>query len=319
MHLIINPTDIYYLTGVRSHDPGEILIIYDENNQSTILCDLRTSALFGRENYQICDQRSEWGDIFARYAILDTDPDFLTQTLRKKIEAYGVRLSSVKSPITRKRVIKTQTEIELLQTSQKLNKNVYERILPFLIPGVTENEIARKIQILQLELGASGSSFPPIVAFGENSAVPHHSPTERKLRPEDIILLDMGLVYQGYCSDMTRMVYQENIPDEARKIGELVTWVTDEIITWAKPGMKAAELDRKARELLGEYEKYFTHSLGHGVGLDIHEAPHVSSKSDEILEPGMIITIEPGIYIAGEYGARYEEMCLVSKEGMSLF
>jgi Xaa-Pro aminopeptidase len=81
------------------------------------------------------------------------------------------------------------------------------------------------------------------------------------------------------------MVYQENIPDEARKIGELVTGVTDEIITWAKPGMKVVELDRKARELLGEHEKYFTHSLGHGVGLDIHEAPHVSSKSDEILEP----------------------------------
>jgi len=318
MHLIINPTDIYYLTWVRSHDPGEILIIYDENNQSTILCDLRTSALFDRENYQICDQRSEWGDIFARYAVLDTDPDFLTQTLREKIEAYGVRLSSVNSPITRKRVIKTQTEIELIQTSQKLNKSVYERILPFLVPGVTENEIARKIQILQLELWASGPSFPPIVAFWENSAVPHHSPTERKLIPTDIILIDMWLIYSWYCSDMTRMVYQENIPDEARKIGELVTGVTDEIITWAKPGMKVVELDRKARELLGEHEKYFTHSLGHGVGLDIHEAPHVSSKSDEILEPWMIITIEPGIYIAGKYGARYEEMVIVDKEKLYL-
>lgn len=84
---------------------------------------------------------------------------------------------------------------------------------------------------------------------------------------------------------MTRMVYQENIPDEARKIGELVTQITQEIIAWAKPSMKMAELDKKARELLGEYEKYFTHSLGHGVGIDIHEAPHVSSKSDEILEP----------------------------------
>lgn len=318
MHLIINPSDIYYLTWVRSHDPGEILIIYDKNDKSTVLCDLRTSALFDTEKYQICDQRSEWGDIFARYAVLDTDPDFLTQTLREKIEGYGVRLSSVKSAITRKRVIKTQTEIELLQTSQKLNKSVYERILPFLIPGVTEEEIARKIQILQLELWASGPSFPPIVAFWENSAVPHHSPTERKLHPEDIILLDMWLIFSGYCSDMTRMVYQDAIPDEAHKIGELVTHVTHEIIAWAKPGMKMAELDKKARELLGEYEKYFTHSLGHGVGIDIHEAPHVSSKSDEILEPWMIITIEPGIYMAGKYGARYEEMCVVSEKWLLL-
>jgi Xaa-Pro aminopeptidase len=318
MHLIINPSDIYYLTWVRSHDPGEILIIYDKNDKSTVLCDLRTSALFDTEKYQICDQRSEWGDIFARYAVLDTDPDFLTQTLREKIEGYGVRLSSVKSAITRKRVIKTQTEIELLQTSQKLNKSVYERILPFLIPGVAEEEIARKIQILQLELWASGPSFPPIVAFGENSAVPHHSPTSRKLLPADIILIDTWLIYQWYCSDMTRMVYQENIPDEARRIGELVTHVTQEIINWAKPGMKVAELDRKARELLWEYEKYFTHSLGHGVGIDIHEAPHVSNKSDEILEPWMIITIEPGIYIAGKYGARYEEIVIVDKEKIYL-
>ena len=109
------------------------------------------------------------------------------------------------------------------------------------------------------------------------------------------------------------MVYQDSIPEEARKIGELVTRVAQELIQWAKPGMNMADIDKKARVLLGEYESYFTHSLGHGVGIDIHEAPGVSSKSEGILQDGMVITIEPGIYIVGKYGARYEEMCVVKE------
>lgn len=113
---------------------------------------MRTSALFDTEKYQICDQRGGWKNIFAKHPELDTDPDFLTQTLREKIEGYGVRLSFAKSPFAQKRIIKTGEEIEILQTSQTLNKEVYEKIIPFLIPGVAEEEIARKIQILQLEL-----------------------------------------------------------------------------------------------------------------------------------------------------------------------
>lgn len=317
MQLIINPSDIYYLTWVRPHDPGEILILIGE--QKIIFCDARTSALFDEKKFQIVDKREQWGEVFTRNTKIETDPDYLTQTLREKIEWYGVSFIMNKSPVTKKRILKTWVEIEILKQSQLLNKKVYKMIVPLLIPWVTEEEMARKIQTFQLEFWATGPSFPPIVAFWENSAVPHHSPTQRKLRPDDIILLDMWLIYQGYCSDMTRMVYQEGMPDEARKIGELVTSVTNEIIKWARPGMRVADLDKKARELLGEYDPYFTHSLGHGVGIDIHEAPHISSKSDEILEPWMIVTIEPGIYISGKYWARYEEMCAVTWEWLVIF
>lgn len=152
---------------------------------------MRTSGLFDGNCFTIIDDRKNWEKAFSKFKTLSTDPDFLTQSLRAKIEKYGVRLIMKKSPITQKRIIKTSHEVELLQESQKLNKKVYEMILPFLIPGVTEEAIARKIQILQLELGATGPSFSPIVAFGENSAVPHHSPTQRKLLPTDTILLDM--------------------------------------------------------------------------------------------------------------------------------
>lgn len=127
----------------------------------------------------------------SQFEALETDPDFLTQSFREKIENYGVQLTMKKSPVTQQRIIKTPEEIEKLRESQRRIKLVYEAIVPFLVPGVSEVEIARKIQILQLELGASGPSFPPIVAFGENSAVPHHSPTGRKLRSDDFILLDM--------------------------------------------------------------------------------------------------------------------------------
>lgn len=171
MHLIINPSDIYFLTGVRSHDPGEILIMLEkkeerkDKREGFIFCDARTSALFDARKYEIIDDRKKWGETFKEYPELDTDPDFLTQTLREKIEKYGVQLHMQKSPITEQRIVKTPEEIQKLRTSQEMNKRVYEQILPFLVPRVTEEEIARRIQILQLELGANGPSFPPIVAF----------------------------------------------------------------------------------------------------------------------------------------------------------
>jgi len=373
MHLVLNPSDIYYLTGVRSHDPGEILMIQDNkaerihNKEGIIFCDARTSALFDAEKYHIIRERAKWCEEFAKYPLLATDPDFLTQSLREKIEWYGVQLEMQKSPITEKRTIKTSPEIEFLQVSQSMNKKVYEMILPFLVPGVSEEEIALKIQILQLELWASGSSFPPIVAFWENSAIPHHSPTWRELQKSDIVLIDMGLIWKGYCSDMTRCtiiknkaerinnkegnsdvtsaeagVYQGisgmdlaylptgqvfrqavshlrgNDEKDFYEIYTLLQNVTHSIISWAKPGMKVSDLDKKARKMLWDFEPYFTHSLGHGVGIDIHESPRISSKSEEILQPWMVITIEPGIYIPGKYGARYEEMIVVTSKWLEL-
>lgn len=346
MNLIINPSDIYYLTWVRFHDPGEILLLLEKKEEKwanliasrkkkkegIIFCDPRTSELFDKEQYDIIDERKNWGKTFSKYTNLSTDPDFLTQSLREKIEKYGVKLAMKKSPISQKRIIKTSHEIELLRESQKLNKKVYEMILPFLTPGVTEEYIARKIQIFQLELWASGASFSPVVAFGENSAVPHHSPTERKLQSDDVVLVDMGLVWRGYCSDMTRCLQIKkeeewvNLTTSIKKKNEgsfdeiytLLQNVTNSIISCAKPGMKVSELDKKARKMLGKYAPYFTHSLGHGVGIDIHEAPRVSSKSKDILRSWMVITIEPGVYIPGKYGARYEEMVYVDKDALSL-
>jgi Xaa-Pro aminopeptidase len=334
MDLITNPSDIYYLTWVRPHDPGEILLVLPDKKEKRkkkkegiILCDPRTNALFDKAQFEIIDQRGEWEKVFSQYKMLETDPDFLTQTLREKIEWYGVTLTMKKSPITERRIIKTPQEIEKLRTAQQMNKTVYEKILPYLVPCVTEAEIARKIQILQLELGATGPSFPPIVAFGEHSAVPHHEVTDRKLQCGDPVLLDMGLVYRWYCSDMTRCIAIQKTKYKRQNDGflgnlwsfeeiySLLQFIVETLVPLAKPGVKVSDLDKEARKMMGTYESYFTHSLGHGVGIDIHEAPRISHKSDEILQEWMVITIEPGIYFYGEYGARYEEMVLVTERG----
>lgn len=211
MYLILKPADIFYLTWVIVHEVGEIMILihaelWMENNTEIIFCDSRTRDLFDKKKYTLVWEREEWGENLLTYQNIITDPTCLTQELRDKIEWWGVLLAMWPSPVTQKRVIKNPDEIEKLRESQRINRAVYETIQPYIHIGVTEAAIARKIQILQLELGASGPSFPPIVAFWENSAVPHHSPTNRVLQEGDIILIDMGVIYQGYCSDMTRCI-----------------------------------------------------------------------------------------------------------------
>jgi|GEM_PF-1104768 len=141
MHLITSPSDIYSLTGVRPHDPGEILLVLPDKKEKRkkkkggiILCDPRTSAIFDATRFDIIDQRDEWKRVLSQYKTLHTDPDFLTQTLREKIERYGVMLTMKKSPITEQRIIKSPQEIEKLRTAQKLNKAVYKKILPYLVP-----------------------------------------------------------------------------------------------------------------------------------------------------------------------------------------
>ncbi len=190
MHLILSPSDIFYLTGVRSHDVGEIMILLAAA-KPIIFCDMRTSGLFDPEHYRIIDDRGQWKDELKKYESIEVDPEYLTISLKEKLEQFGPKFTMKASPITKKRIIKTPEEIQKLRISQQKNKNVYQSLLPSLQVGVTEREVARKIQIIQLEQGATGPSFPPIVAFGEHSAIPHHSPTERALKPGESILLDM--------------------------------------------------------------------------------------------------------------------------------
>lgn len=324
MYLVLNPADIQYLTGVRPHDPMEMMILlYPYHHR--LFCDARTIGLFDADRFTLID-RKNWKKALRGYKTLRTDPAFLTQNIRDFLESCDLKITTWRSPITHQRRIKTPEEIVKIAHSQELNKRVWERVRMELHEGMTERELVRKIAIWQLEIGASASSFPSIVAFWENSAIPHHIPTDRKLRRGDWVLVDMWLVADEYSSDMTRCIrysrehYSVDHKEWAspEEVYRLLQDIVREIIDFAWPGMTMRELDQYARRRLGKFANSFTHSLGHGVGLDIHEWPSVSSRSRERLVPWMILTLEPGVYLPREFGVRYEEMVMVGERGLEL-
>lgn len=236
-----------------------------------------------------------------------------------------------------KRIIKSDDEVSLIAKSQKLNKKAFKRFAKFLAKNSKNatnlNEknlhfIAR--QCLEHN-GRLDLSFNPIVALNENAAKPHALPTKKALQKGDLLLFDAGVKYKNYCSDMTRTAFfggeshnlkafnfdkSQNFPPKIQKIYDIVLKAQECAIKGAKSGMKAKEIDFLARDFIDKkgFGKFFTHSLGHGVGLDIHELPRISKKSDEIIEDGMVFSIEPGIYLQGAFGIRIEDL-VVMKNG----
>ena len=168
-----------------------------------------------------------------------------------------------------------------------------------------------------MDLGADGFSFEPLVAFGANAADPHHGPDGTVIKPGDSVLFDVGCIKDGYCSDMTRTFYFQKASDEHRRIYEIVRSANETAISKIRPGVPLCELDGAARDLIAEqgYGPFFTHRLGHFIGLGEHEFGDVSSVNTQKAEPGMIFSIEPGIYLPGDTGVRVEDLVLVTEEG----
>ena len=227
--------------------------------------------------------------------------------------------SALKHPIEEQRLIKDNEEIKKLKKSQEINEETLKRVLKLLRPGITELEIAWQIKVIGHELGAEDISFEPIVAFGAHSATPHHQNSGAKLKTNEVVLIDMGMKYQGYCSDMTRTFLPKKASAEQVKVYEKVLSAQTEAIRALKAGVKASKLDRIARESMGKDAEHFGHSLGHGIGLDVHEAPSLSASSKDTLKEGMVVTVEPGIYLPGKFGVRIEDMGRVGKTGYENF
>lgn len=231
----------------------------------------------------------------------------------------GLDWKPLKNTIEQSRLIKDAEEIKLMKKSQKINEETLHRTQKLFKTGVTEQELAWKIKVIGHELGAEDISFEPIVAFGPNSAIPHHHPTKRKLKAKDVILIDMGMKYKGYCSDMTRCFFQGKATNEQQAVYQKVLDAQLAAIKACKAGIKASKLDQIVRELMGEDAQHFGHSLGHGIGLDVHESPNLSSRSKDTLKEGMVVTVEPGIYLPGKFGIRIEDMGRVTKTGYDNF
>lgn len=229
----------------------------------------------------------------------------------------GIKLVSVEQLVENLRLVKNEDETNMLKKSCKTADNAFEKVLPSIKVGMTELEIAAMLEYEMKRCGASGTSFETIVASGKRSAMPHGTATTKRIENGDFVVMDFGCIYGGYCSDITRTVAVGNVSDKQRDIYNKVLTVQEECLKLIKPGEMAKNIDLSARKMfkIWEIDRFFGHSLGHGVGLDIHELPTLSSKSPYILEKGMIVTDEPGIYIENEFGVRIEDTVAVTENG----
>lgn len=213
------------------------------------------------------------------------------------------------------RTVKSAEEIEKIHKAQEIAEKAFDEILGFISPGVTEREIALKLDSCMLENGAEGLSFETIALAGANTSMPHGVPGNYKVKNGDFVLMDFGAVYDGYHSDMTRTVCVGQPSEKMVKIYDIVLKAQLEALKKVKSGITGSELDGYARDIIDEsgYGDFFGHSLGHGVGMEIHEFPTASSKSETILKENMVVTVEPGIYLPGEFGVRIEDFVVVTE------
>lgn len=219
--------------------------------------------------------------------------------------------------VERLSIVKDAQEIAHIREAVRIADRVFEQIVPLLRPGIAEREIAAEMEYAIRKHTPEGPSFEAIVASGPRSSMPHASVTDRKIRSGDLVILDFGAISGGYASDVTRTLAIGTPTAEQRKIHEIVLHAQEAALAAAKADMSCSELDRVARTIVEHagYGPQFGHSLGHGVGLNVHEQPRISSKSEHILKPGMVVTIEPGIYLPGWGGVRIENLVVIHQNG----
>lgn len=230
-------------------------------------------------------------------------------------------LKELPSLVSVLREVKSKEEIKILRASNRLAYLAYEYVRPRVKTGMRECELAAELEKFMRQHGASATSFLTIVAFGENTANPHHETGTRKLGKNDAILIDFGCIYNGYCSDITRCWWHgKNEPAEYKKIWHIVNKARQSGIKALRPGQATKTVDATARGLITQagYGAYFTHRTGHGVGLEIHETPCNSADSTAILQQGNIVTVEPGIYVPGKFGVRLEDTVVVTQTGATI-
>ncbi|MGB9792231.1 MAG: M24 family metallopeptidase [Thermacetogeniaceae bacterium] len=235
-------------------------------------------------------------------------------------EVTDAELYNIESDLLRLRMIKEQDEIEMLRIAAKIAEKGMIKALESLREGIKEYEVSAIAQDVMMREGAEGLSFEPFVMSGENAWLPQRFSSEKELKKGELALFDMGCIYKGYCSDLTRTFSLGGLSDEQKHLFRVACEAQQRAIEAVKPGVLAEEIDRAARGYIEEkgYGRYFPHLTGHGVGLSIHEMPIVDVGSKTVLEPGMVVTIEPGIYLEGVGAARVEDMVLVTESGHEL-
>ena len=316
--VIENPTDLTYFSGLKlSH--GRLLI---GPKTATLFVDGRYKEIAKKGSpYPVKDLTEK--SLKESLAKLEGTVKFgfdtsLTVAAHRELKKSFIKrvFKGFDHPTLAVRMVKDRSELILLQKSADLLWKGFQHARKELKVGMRECELAHEFEFYVKKLGAEALSFEPIIAFGENSALPHHHSGRRKLKRGDVVLMDMGVVLNGYASDMTRIVFFGEVSKRIQEIYKVVRKAHQAALDVCKAGEFVALLDTVVRKSLGREEKHFIHALGHGIGLDVHELPRVSMKSTkEILQEGMVITIEPGIYLPGIGGVRYEDMVVITKTG----
>jgi Xaa-Pro aminopeptidase len=327
--LLISPLpNIRYLCGFT----GSAGLLLVEHAGNVFFTDVRYDTQAHQEiqgaevvvaNKSPWDGAAEWATAKhgkARHWTIGIEATHITVAEKKRFNdglPSKVRAKDAPSAVERLRMVKDNAELDCIRAAVNLGATLFDRALKVLRPGVRETEVAAEMEYAARRAGAEQMSFPTIIASGARSALPHGRASEQPIASGGFVVCDFGVILAGYCSDQTRTVWVGKESDEARRAYEGVREAQLAAIHAVRPGATVAGVDAAAREVLRGVglDKYFTHSTGHGVGPEIHEAPRVAVGQKQVLQPGMIITIEPGVYFPGQWGVRIEDMVAVTPQG----
>lgn len=321
--LVTSDTNIRYLTGFPSVESW----LYITQKGSFYITDPRyyveaKSSL--KHCSVVCSKESKYKTIFeiaqkSKSSAIGIDEKALLLIEYNKLKnnkPKNVKFIKATGFVELFRTIKDPAELDSIKEALKIQKKAIGYLKRTIRPGITEKEVFLKLENYVKKQGAI-FSFKPIIASGRNSICPHATLTDRKISKDDVVLVDFGIDVKGYKSDLTRMFFLGRIPQSVRDVFGSVARAQRAAIDIIKPGVAVASIDEQARKSLSKnkLDRYFTHALGHGVGLDIHEAPRLSQKDPAILKEGMVITVEPAVYIPGQFGIRIEDMVYLTKKG----
>lgn len=323
--VILSPYNRRYLSGFTGTS-GSLLITQDK---SLLITDFRyiQQANDQAQDFEVINQEGPMlGKINElikedQYKNVGVETHLITYNEYQALNTDAVELSSIEGVIETIRMIKDEFEIKQIQKAADIVDETYEHILKWVKPGMTENEVNNEMEMFMRRKGATCSSFDTIVASGYRGALPHGVASNKVIEEGDMITLDFGALYEGYVSDVTRTFAIGEPKEEMKKIYNIVLEAQLSALEQIKPGMTGKEADTIARDVIKSYGygEQFGHSLGHGIGLEVHEGPALSQKSDIVLEENMCITLEPGIYVEGLGGVRIEDDVLVTKNGLQRF
>lgn len=323
--LVTNPRDIRYLTGFIGDDSWALIPM--KGSKVYILSDFRFDEQIAKEAPHaraVMRKKSLSHELAGLADNIGIDkvalqPDYVTLAQRKAIakQLSAKRIVTPDDGLLKQRAVKDDDEVKAIRKALSIQERAFQETCEFIKPGQSEFEVAAYLEYRMRALGADGVSFPSIVAADANASLPHAIPGSKKIKAGGIVLIDWGAKWGGYCSDLTRVVGIGRMKPKMREIYQIVLDAQMAAIEAIAPGSKLSDIDAVARGVIDKagYGERFGHSLGHGIGLDIHEQPVLSGKAEGVLEPGHVVTVEPGIYLPGVGGVRIEDDVLVTAGG----